>query len=268
MKLFTIEYRESMAHVDNETAEAVASDAILTLRALNQLEPVLLTPKEAGRFGDEEFSYEQLDSLDNFLAEISLVNLRNFASYNCASTEGIQRRVNTALYYLDQLVAEAELRSAAYAPMSDEIIEKMKNLTGLVIGELAYFTYFQFGLDVTAASKAEGNELEISPPINDFLSSRREDLETLLTMLSKNVLEHRPQLTIFEQVPELEDAFYEVAGAFIQDFDILGEFVTLDVIKSVIAPGSDVEEIIRELEFKVQSAQKDVKPMSAFEEGN
>ena len=87
-------------------------------------------------------------------------------------------------------------------------------------------------------------------------------MNSLALQIKECWLEHRPTLPIFEEYPELEELFYEVAGAYVQDFDALEEYVTAnDIFIIVNSTGLDIEEKVKEIESR---GKKGTSRLSAF----
>jgi septum formation topological specificity factor MinE len=204
----------------------------------------------------EGVEWDQLDEIEAVRQELGFETLKEFSTFKCCYNDSVQRRIDSAVHYLGLLEEQIVQVSTAFIPVDEETKKVLLKLCEIVLGDLACFIYFQFDLDKIQAQIANGkkqSELEITVAVGRYLEESGKSLTGFLEVLTEVMNNHRPTFTIFEEFPELEAEFYDIAGAYIKDFDRLSDFITADVVKAVVFNESDVEEIIKSLERSIDS---------------
>lgn len=195
--------------------------------------------------------YVQLDEIEAVFSETTYEDFKLFTKYLCGQSDPIQRRANGALHYLDQAYAMMGQASGPYIPLEPKQVAMLRESVENTLAELAYFLFYQFSMDVTQASIADGKETEVNVALHSYADENGEDVKEMLIFVTEVMSKFRPSLTIFEEYPDLEEAFYEIAGAYIRDFDRLSEFLTADIVSGVINGTVDVEKTIKDFEEKL-----------------
>ena len=149
-----------------------------------------------------------------------------------------------------------------YIPLTLEEVNKIKYITREAIGNLSVCIYYQFSMDETIKSIANLEELVADVNLYKYVEANSLDLNKLVLKIKESWLENKPSLPIFEEYPDLEEMFYELAGAYIQDFDALEDYITIDDIFMIVNSNNlDIEGKIKEIENR---GKKGTNKLSAF----
>lgn len=259
MKIINVEVDKTFHNIPDTVLNRVVSEGVENLEMLKRLEDILISEKEYEAQGRDLDFYE-----DEQLAEIEYVayNL-NFKSINeyqagmVAPTLAMSRRVNGSVTYLEQVQEQTHKFSVLMIPLTTEQIESMNKLVGLAIGELSYFIYYGFFLNRTRSSILENKELEMSLPFKIMLEETHKDINEVLTWILNLMETHKPYIPLFEAFPLLEEEFFDLAGAYIHDFETFSEYVTIDLVRDVIEGKIDVEDAVKDLEKQMLSDLED-----------
>lgn len=249
MKLMPLELNTLFYKIDAEGMSDVVADTV------NLLAKVSIFKQYLAPGTDEQDQLDEVEALEN---ELEYSSLRKFSICKCSLFDSTQRRVDSAIHYLDLLTEQIKKCSLAYMPLSEKVVATLTELVDNVLAELSYFAYFQFDLDVTSDDLKEQksiNDVRVNVGLYQHLEESGKDLEEVLNLVTTIMADHRPQMTIFEEFPELEDTFYQIAGAYIMDFEKIADFVTADIVRAVITDSGDVEQIIKELERSIRESE-------------
>lgn len=257
MKLLALDVNRTLSNITDEQVYKLVDECKDILHLFSKLEMVIKPKSEGGEFEelDDIVLDAQLDVIEEIDANLKYDSLRLFSQGFFAPNYSLTRRIDTSVHYLD--IAKKMIRelSEAYVYLSTEQIEGLKKLAYHVLGEVSYFLYFQFRLNETEASIKNKEELVLSVAIKSYLDDSGEVLESFLNFLKDIMVSHRPELTIFEAFPDLEDEFYLIAGAYIKDFEAMEEFLTIDIVSAVIKGEMDPEDAVRSLQEKAAAAE-------------
>lgn len=249
MKILSMEVNRTLLDMSEERLVGVVREAADILASFKQLEDLLLQAKDMaeGPQLDEVLDY-QLDVIDMINMSVDYENIRLFAEGFCAVQYSIDRRAKHAVHYLDiakTLIAEA---AGPFIPLSTKKAEEMRKVVYHVLAEVSYFLYYQFRMDLTKKSIDEDGELQLNVALKSYLDDSGKSLDDLIQLFRQVMDTHRPNITIFEAFPELEEEFYSIAGAYIRDFETFSEYVTKDLVVDVITGKVDAETVVRDLE--------------------
>jgi hypothetical protein len=252
MRLRPANFNTMLSPIDVEEATEVLNEAVSIIEEVYDFMELLVPDLEyENSHPGEDLKQEQLDTLDGLSLSIEYSNLEMFAEGMFSASESTQRRITNAVHYLAQFKERIKAHAEAYIYLTTEEVEVLKELANNILAELAYFTFFEFELDKTADTIIKKAELEVNIVVHRYTDMQQIPIEHLLISIQRIMKIYRPVLGLFEQYPELEEEFYNVAGPYIKDFEVLTEYVTLDMVKGVISGSLDVETVITDLEQKL-----------------
>jgi hypothetical protein len=254
MKLIPITINTTFGKLSDERVVDAVTDAIQAMQMFTDLHAALTKAEEAGESGNDDAEMEMLDMVEAMTMDLSFDGLEAFAQNMAASSDSIQRRLNNGVHYLTEAAKLLNTISVAFIPMTTKQIQVLKEYSAEILAELSYFTFYQYNLDQTQESIAHDKEIEINLAVVRYCDNSGADVKEVLIKVVAIMSQYRPRFTIFEEFPELEDEFYNIAGAYIRDFDTLSEFVTADVVKAVLSGDADVEQVIKSLEASIMVA--------------
>lgn len=264
MKLLKTEIRKNFEDMSDKLEE-VFSEAVVALNTLIGVNkycvPEMVYVKKYGEL-DQDYAFLQLDGMEAITDLTTLPSLRLFAKSLSCKDIVLNRRLRDFFSNFD--VANELIDDALYnyIPLTLDEVNKIKHFVSEAIGNLSICLYYQFSLDDTVSSVANLSELEVDVNVYKYTQANGVDVNSLALQIKECWLEHRPTLPIFEEYPELEELFYEVAGAYVQDFDALEEYVTAnDIFIIVNSTGLDIEEKVKEIESR---GKKGTSRLSAF----
>lgn len=260
MKLVKTATRTNLTNLDRYT-DRLAKESLDTLNILLEIEPVCASEDEYRKEHEdvEEYPYFQLDELSRLLDIADAEIMLKFAQGLAARDMVTNRRLRSALDFKAKTLALVEQLSNAYVPLSDNEIRTLKKLMGQTIGHLSTFIYYQFGLDVTKECIKNNEDTEVNIDLLQYCEVLQQSVEDLLNIVDSARLTFRPSMPIFEEFPELEEEFIDIAGAYVQDFEVLDDYITKeDVITVLENPNLDLESFIQAIEGRKDKGTKEM----------
>lgn len=260
MKLVKTLTRTNLTNLDKYT-DKLAKESLDTLNVLLEVAPVCTSEDEYRKEHQdvEEYPYFQLDELGKLLDIADTEMMLKFAQGLAARDMVTNRRLRSALDFKAKLLALVEQVSDAYVPLSEEEINTANKLIGQAIGHLSTFIYYQFGLDETRECMDNNEELEVNLDLLQYGEVLGQSAEDLVNLVDSARKAYKPNMPIFEEFPELEDEFIDIAGAYVQDFEALDDYITKeDVITVLENPNLDLEAFIKSIEGRKDTGTKEM----------
>lgn len=198
---------------------------------------------------EDDYQFDRLDNLEEFISKPQPTLLLVLGREYAGNTVPVGRRLNSFATDFINFYKDSEEYIKPYIPLTDEQVKHLKLLCKNAIGNLSTFIYYEFELDDTLTQIKSGEEITVNIDIYNYIQEQKWDLAKTIERLKASVESYRPNLPIFEAHPELEDDFYDKAGAYVHDFDLVDALLTLDdVIKVATGAITDLEKFIKEVE--------------------
>lgn len=250
MRLEKTILNESFVHLNNEEVVEVFSECYNLVAGLLKVDSILTSEQDYARnnLKSIDFEYFQLDTLEELLDIAYPKTLEIFATGLCSGFTVCNRRAKDALSYYRACIELVKAYTTAYVPLTEKEVQKLKERVTETLGHLAYFLYYQFGMGNTADSFVEGIEIVVDFAFNKFCDVKGLDFRNVINDIKAIAWTFRPHLPIFEEFPELEEEFYDIAGPYVQDFDLLEEKLNIETVKQIIKGDCDIEQLISSLE--------------------
>lgn len=243
MKILSVPVDRVIYNVSEETLLALVTETIENVKSLTDL-------YEALDVGVDE--YDQLDAIEASSNEVSGDKLDLYDSSALAPSPALNRRASSANYYLSELVPLLHKFSGPYIPLTTKESTDLRTVVSNALADLSYFVYYAFLIDRTDSSLKEGKELEISVPVKAYLDNSSTSAQELVDTLNEVRKQHRPNISILEAFPALEEEFYERVGVYVRDFETYSDLVTLDMVKGILDETLEVDKVVADLERMVK----------------
>lgn len=254
MKLLNVPTSTVIHQIPLFVLNNTVTEGVQCMEIISNLLKVLYTEKQYEEMGNdpEMLEDEQIAEIDAAAFGLSFRSIQEYQSGMCAPNYMLARRVDGASSYLEQLTSAVVKLSALAIPLTDDQVRNLRKLAASCMAELSFFLYYGFLMDETESSIEQGRELEISIPVQTMLEETGSEINKFLAWINEIKLRFRPKLEVFAAFPELEEAFLEVAGPYISDFDTYARYVSIDIVRAVLVENADVEEIVKALETQYQ----------------
>ena len=268
MKFIKTELRSNLGDVSKNVDEFV-KESFTILNSLLKVSKVSMNDVEyqnSVALPVEDYPYFQLDVLTEFTDVSGLQSLKLMAKSLSARDLVTNRRLKSALDYKEKLMSVIEQVTTAYIPLSSEDIASVASLDKQALGNLATFIYYQFGLDLTIDSAENESEVVANINVYQYAEATNMDVVVLAREVEKVMKDFRPTLPVFEEFPELEEEFYDIAGVYVQDFEALESEITAEDVKRVLTEDRlDLEDFIKEIEARAKNhTSYEVNKLNAF----
>lgn len=201
---------------------------------------------------DEEFEYFQLDTLET-LCDLNVGKTMSiFVKAVGSKNPSTHRRLRMLAQEFGRLRDLAQESTDKYLPLSKREIDNISDYIIECLGQVSYFLYYQFNVDkFMKGYDNDEDELEVDVSMFNYCDSKGYDIAKVAVLINKTMLEHKPTLPVFDEVPELEDQFYDIVGGYVMDFDKLESKLTVDDVKFVIeSPDMNFEEFIASIQAR------------------
>lgn len=245
MKRAKFEYNETFVKLSEDLVNGALQEAMAFTATLDEVAKRIPMLEELDRAEDtEEFlarSFDLLDWLIDHGDQLRVDDLAELCDYPIASTEVLLKRV-VAIATDVQTGKEGLTRmlSAVLDGFCDEYsfpsggpLAVLKERTEFYLGQLGYFIYYQYGLHRIA-------EGVVTEPVFQYCMQEDMTPEEFEKYWSDLLRRYRPNLTVFEEYPELENPFWDVAGGYMSEFDLFADFLTKEDVLAILAPSADV----------------------------
>jgi hypothetical protein len=245
--------------MDDRRIDEVFEECMVILEDVKMLEDVLYPERYAKIEGVslDNIEDDQLDQISSISYSLNYSALSDFSEAHLAGSHVANRRASVGVHYLNLLEKISKQIAGPYIPPTTQQVEDLKKVAYHVLGEIAYFAYYQFDLDKTLESISSGGELEVNVSVKAYCDNTGKRVEDVVNQVKAITESHRPTLTIFEAFPEIESEFYVICAMYIKDFEALEEFLTPDIVLKVVKGEMEPEEavqLLKDLEVEASKA--------------
>lgn len=231
----------------------VISGSFTILNTLLEVAPVCVSEEEFVKTNTpvSEYAFHQLDILENLLALDSYADIETFASSLACQDMVTTRRLTASVDFRKKLLALAEKVTTAYIPLSEAELKNLNKLIRQAIGHLSMFLYSQFDMSDTLSDVERNEEPTVNIDVYRYAETVKVDVIELEKSVEEAMVKYRPNLPVFEEFPELEEEFYDIAGPYLQDFELLEDLVTTEDVRLVLnEPNIDLESLIETIKSR------------------
>ena len=253
MKLSKTVVKEELSPLADKCQDLFEETYTLLLTLLNA-EKVMVTKDEyLSKYKldeDEEFEYFQLDTLET-LCDINVGStVALFVKAVGAKNPSTHRRLSMLAQEFGRLRDLAEQATEKYLPLSKHEIATISDYIIECLGQVSYFIYYQFDIErFMECYDNDEDELEVDVNMFNYCDSKGYDIAKVAVLINNTMQKHKPTLPIFDEIPELEDQFYDIVGGYVMDFEKLESKLTVRDVKEVVEnPDMNFEEFIRSIE--------------------
>ncbi len=238
-----------------DKVESLFAECYNMMKVLKDIEPLMVSKEEylaKHTLEDEEFEYYQLDELENIVDLNVGPTMSLFAKSVGAKNPSTHRRLRMLVQEFARLRALAEEATERYLPLSRKEIDNIADYIIECLGQVSYFLYYQFGVD-TFMKGYDNDEDELEVDINMFSYCDKQglDIEKVAVLINKVRIAHKPTLPIFDEVPELEESFYDLVGGYVKDFEKLESKLTVEDVRAVLDnPNLNYEDFLASIEAR------------------
>ena len=228
--------------VINSFANSVKVDINYELRALEQGMRLFNTCNRLidsiKNYLDDQSSYDLdsglilLDKLDEVVS-VELGTLESFSLNSVSGYQDLRRRLFDTFeaYYPLKAIISSSLE--VFVPLDINELQEVNFLLKVVAGHLGIFIVRQYEFE----SAKNGEEMEFS--LKMYLENNKIDKEGFISLyegMLNRVNEYRPRIGIFDEHPELEEAFMEKVGPWFYDINYIEYQDVMDVINEKLDP--------------------------------
>lgn len=236
------EYKKDLSHLKLEDVTKVVEEITDCLESLEEAVDSLQKLSDNEIDGETFLTYfEELVISDN------MSTFLNYASSSCSIVMAINRvfsslvnvtieidgkvqRIEGLIGKYDKIVNKC---SSIWAEPSESEIPEIIELVKTLIGRLAYVMYYEFGIKESYQDLADGIvDYRINAAVNQATQEMSVDSEEFITGMAALHKANKPNIGIFDENPELENAFMEIVGPYL--LDLSESDITLDLVMSVI----------------------------------
>lgn len=236
MKLNKTKIKEDLDRLDGK-CENLFGECYTVLTTLRELKEIMVTEEEYNTKHDsiEDFEYYQLDVLEGIL-EINVgATIDIFVKAVGSKDACTHRRLRTFQQEFEGLKGRAERYAMAYLPLMENELNDLADSIIECLGQITFYMYYQFGMDIFMKGFVEdADELEVDINMFNYCDKAGLDITKTAVMIDKVRQENKPTLPVFDEIPELEEAFYELVGAHVKDFEKLESKLTVSDVKFMV----------------------------------
>lgn len=194
--------------------------------------------EEVGVFidGKEDYNLDSGTILLDKLDEINMVKVNKIESFHINAMSGYQdlrRRLFDTFEAYSPLMGIINNNLDAFIPLDINELNEVHKLAKIVVGNLGIFILRQYEFEDAIA----GGKMEFS--LEMYLKNNNMDSDALVNMynaIKTKVDTYRPTIEIFDEHPELEEAFMEKVGPWFYDINYMEYQDVLDVINEKLDP--------------------------------
>lgn len=236
MKLNKTMIKEDLDRLDGKCLN-LFGECFTVLNVLRDLKEIMVTEEEYNTKHEaiEDFEYYQLDVLEQIL-EINVGTTIDIFIKAVGSKDACtHRRLRMFQQEFAGLKAGAEKYSMAYLPLMENELNDLEDSIVECLGQITYYMYYQFGMDIFMKGFVEdADELEVDINMFNYCDKAGLEITKTAVMIDKTRQENKPTLPVFDEIPELEEAFYELVGAHVKDFEKLETKLTVSDVKFML----------------------------------
>ena len=250
MKRVKFSYNSTFMKLSDDTVNAAFSESVKFVELLVKIARAIPDLQALEKTGDTDgfmdSSFWLLDDIiDNDYDKLRAESLAELCDYPIASTDVLLRRaaeigreLHTGKEGLTSLLSRAVTNFCdEYSFPSGENLEFLRGRIQHYLGQLGYFIYYQYGLHKVS-------DTTVTEPVYQFCMKDGRTPEELANFWSGVIKEFRPRLSVFEEYPELEEAFWDVAGPYMDEFDLFEDYLTKDDVVAILTPNADISELL------------------------
>lgn len=191
---------------------------------------------------DEKDEIDLMDCLED--ANLDTEYLELYTMYNCSKNPAVNRcliRYIGKIYTdggkeysrLDQLRVLKKKIIDRYTGISDEELKTLDELCANLIGFCIYVFKYEFDLAISHTQLVENAaEIDVNTIVDKYNESRGLVLKDEIDFIYNTADIFKPQIAIFDEYPELEDAYMNTMGAYAADVD--EELLTINIVQAVL----------------------------------
>lgn len=210
------------------------------------------------KLNDDEI--DEFEALEEFeLSECSdIAKVREYAYYASSTTDVINRVLRRCFGYaidgekteqgtVDLLNKNINTVVDDWAGLTEDDIQVFNDLCTRIAADTAYVLKFEFGLAKTIEDYKENGNNELEADIDYVFRTYCDKYDIELIPECQTIVElskiYKPILPVFDDYPELEEAFESVVGPYLADVD--SNSLTLDIVKKVLNGDIKPEELYK-----------------------
>ncbi|GAA0101707.1 hypothetical protein UT300012_24220 [Paraclostridium bifermentans] len=242
--------RNDLANL-SEFGDRLFEDCMNSFKYLVGLEKIMMTEKEYNEKNEEpidDFSYNQLDVLEE---QDDLGDLKAIGAFvvGVGSKDGSShRRLDRFAQEFNNFRRLAREYADDYVPLDKKQIAEVADYVNQAIGQLAYYMYYQFNMgDFLEDVEAEKEDYRTDLAVFNYCDRHDIKVEDLINLVNEIRLTHKPQLPVFDECPDLENEFFDVAGPYIDDYELLESKLTVADVRAILSGNVDVAKTIAEI---------------------
>ena len=214
--------------------EAVQFTEVLD-KVMNTIAQLKVAEEQCNNDGFLEQSFELLDWIMDSSEKLCVDNLIDLCDYPIARTEVLTRRIvelgadiRTGSSGMTAVLA-ALLNSFcdSYSFPSGQDLKDFEHRVRYYLGQLGFFVYYQYQLYLVKDSV-------ITEPVYQYCAQNGVGMQEIAKYWEELMRRYRPELTVFEEYPELESPFWDVAGSYMSEFDLFADFLTKDDVLALV----------------------------------
>lgn len=268
MKLIKCKTRKALGDITNDLPDIV-EEILAQFIALKKVASVAVEESEFLERHpgfDDEFTDYRFDIFEEYLDLPAPTSTQYMSKILACATPALDRRLADFLKNktaLDKLLQELCMR---YIPLSEAELADVKDKLKETFGNLLYFLYYQFEMDVTVEDLlAESDDARVESNVYQYVNSNGMSVKELVLEVKELLSKYSPRMAIFDKYPELEEEFTEIVGPYAKDLEVLSDLITEAEVITILkgGPNFDIESYIKKLESSIKSVEG-VKSLDAF----
>lgn len=247
-------------HVYNNTLKKYNTVELVSVvkELVTCLQKSVETLRVLGRLQDGEI--DEFDALEELeLSECSdVAKVREYAYYASSTMDVINRVLRRCFGYaidgekteqgtIDLLNKNINTVVDDWAGLTEDDIQVFNDLCTRIAADTAYVLKFEFGLEKTIEDYKENGKNELEADIDYVFRTYCDKYDLDLILECDEIVElskiYKPILPVFDDYPELEEAFEAVVGPYLADVD--SNSLTLDIVKKVLNGDIKPEELYK-----------------------
>ena len=251
--------RNDLANL-SEYGDKLFNDCMNSFKYLVGLEKIMMTEKEYNEKNNEpidDFSYHQLDMLEE---QDDLGDLKAIGAFvvGVGSKDGCShRRLDRFAQEFNNFRRLAREYADDYVPLDKKQLAEVADYVYQAIGQLAYYMYYQFNMDDFLEDVKEGKEdYRTDLAVFNYCDKNGINVEDLVNFVNEVRLTHKPNLPVFDECPDLENEFFDVAGAYIDDYELLESKLTVADVRAILSGNVDIPKAISEIMQRVTDGEE------------
>lgn len=241
--------RNDLAYLSDKS-DKLFEECVSVFKYLTNIENVMVSEKEyvARNGAIADFSYLQLDTLEEQedLGDLTVIQafILGVGSKDGCSHRRLERFGQEFIAFRKMAIELAE----DYVPLTREQIVNVADYVKQALGQICYYMYYQFNLDAFMEDLNDGEEdISTDLALYNYCDRNGMDIETLVKYIVEVKNTHKPHLPVFDECPDLEEEFYDIAGQYIEDTEILEAKLTSNDVKLILSGTVNVADIMSEI---------------------